>query len=371
MLPFVITRLSLLIVGWFAQYLPPNPYYPLQEAIARGWQFSPFRLLDIWGRWDAGWYLSIVRAGYLVRGEIGLVQSNVAFFPLYPYTVKLFALFIPERLQTPGALLLVGLLVSNTFLLSALYLLRNLTVSLFDESIARKSVWYILLFPTGFFFSCFYAESAFLLFAVATFYFAHRRAWMAAGVAGFLLTLTRPLGVLIVIPVLWMYWESFDRRWRLPDRNVAWIFLIPVGILLHFWNIYTITGDFWAPIHVQQAWNRNWAMPWETILTPVDAHPYILPIEQVATIAFLIFGVISFVVMPSASYGLFILLSMIPILLSGTLMSSVRYYGVLFPFFLVLARMRKGRFLEGLLITSFATIQIAFMIAWSQFYWVE
>ena len=84
--PFIVTRLSLLIVGWFAQYFPPNPYYPIQEAIARGWQFSPFRLLDIWGRWDAGWYLSIVRAGYFVRGDIVVAQSNVAFFPLYSYT---------------------------------------------------------------------------------------------------------------------------------------------------------------------------------------------------------------------------------------------------------------------------------------------
>jgi hypothetical protein len=58
--PFAITRLALILVAWFSQYLPANTGYPYQPAIERGWHFSPHRLVDVWGRWDTGWYISII-----------------------------------------------------------------------------------------------------------------------------------------------------------------------------------------------------------------------------------------------------------------------------------------------------------------------
>ncbi|HYN89085.1 MAG TPA: hypothetical protein VER55_11165, partial [Ardenticatenaceae bacterium] len=87
--PFAITRLALLLAGWFSQYFPASLNYPPEEVARRGWQFSPHRLLDIWGRWDTAWYLSIVSDGYSIRGDVETTLSNIAFFPFYPYLVKL------------------------------------------------------------------------------------------------------------------------------------------------------------------------------------------------------------------------------------------------------------------------------------------
>jgi hypothetical protein len=74
--PWFISRIALTLTGWFAASFAKNPYYPIQEAIARGWHFSPYRLLDIWGRWDTGWYFSIIQDGYYLNGDIQTVQGS-------------------------------------------------------------------------------------------------------------------------------------------------------------------------------------------------------------------------------------------------------------------------------------------------------
>src|SRR5688572_12831652 len=68
--PFLATRFVLLLIGWFARYFLPSPDYPVSHVVERGWHFSPYRLLDIWGRWDTGWYMSITRDGYMLNGDL-------------------------------------------------------------------------------------------------------------------------------------------------------------------------------------------------------------------------------------------------------------------------------------------------------------
>jgi hypothetical protein len=85
-----------------------------------------------------------------VRGDYQVEQSSIAFFPLYPYIVKCLAYFLPAQLRTPGAVLLIGVAVSNFLLLCGLILLHKLvTSSLHDTATARRTVLYMLLFPTS------------------------------------------------------------------------------------------------------------------------------------------------------------------------------------------------------------------------------
>src|ERR687898_190315 len=55
---------------------------------------------DIWLHWDSGWYLTVIREGYTEPFWTGMLygQANYAFFPLYPYTVRLFANVIPAEI---------------------------------------------------------------------------------------------------------------------------------------------------------------------------------------------------------------------------------------------------------------------------------
>ncbi len=123
--PLVVTRALLVGVAWASlRLLRPNPDYPLQDAAARGWHFTRWWPLDIWARWDTGWYLDVIGNGYRVQGSAASAQSNFAFFPLYPETVKALAGLLPASARTVEAQLLIGVLLSNVLFLAALILLR-------------------------------------------------------------------------------------------------------------------------------------------------------------------------------------------------------------------------------------------------------
>ena len=89
--PFVITRLALLLVGWLGFRLLPLPV-----AFPSAWEIGPdgdrhavvghisptsHPWVNMLSRWDAGWYVEIARDGYLY--EPG-VPSNAAFFSTLP-----------------------------------------------------------------------------------------------------------------------------------------------------------------------------------------------------------------------------------------------------------------------------------------------
>lgn len=370
LLPFAITRFCLLLVGWFASHFPINPDYPHTWAQEHGWVYSPYWFIDMWGRWDTGWYLNIIQRGYALGGDVHSVQSNVAFFPLYPYLVKLLALLIPFD-WTRESVLLLGAVVSNVSLVVMLILLYRLIVLLLDNGeIARRAVLYVLVFPTSIFLSSFYTESTFLVLAVAAFFAAHKRNWALAGICGMLLGLTRPVGILIMAPLLWMYMESV--AWKLPKirLDILWLGFTPIGLLLFLAYIYQETGVFLAPFANHEAWGRELASPIRALLAPADFTPYLTPITQVLTVLFLAGAVASLRWLPSLSYGLYALLMIMPTLIHGTLLSNERLYLPAFPVFIVFAIVGKRLPLHQSLAAAFFTLQILFMFAWSRFYWI-
>ena len=363
---FVITRLALLLVAWFADFFPKAPDY----AIAvRGWQFTPIYLVDVWGRWDSGWYIDLIQHGYYVAGDIRTVQSNLAFFPLYPFIVKALAALAP--VHSPGALLLTGVLVSNAFLLGALVLLRQWVARLLgDEAAARRTVLYLLLFPTGFFFSAFYAESTFLFFAVAALYAAQRRAWGWAFLAGTALTLSRPLGILIAVPLAWQYAEA--ARWNIRNLrpNAAWFTLMPLSLLAFFYWQYRLTGDLLATLDVRQAWSLTLSWPWDTLLHPLMAVGYLTPIEQGLTVIFVGGALLALWRLPSASLGVYALLLIAPPLFTGQMSSTERYYAVVVPVFVVLAQLGKHPTVDKVMTIVAPMMQALLFFVWCRFYWV-
>lgn len=369
--PFLATRFVLLLTGWFARYFLPSPQYPLSDVVERGWHFSPYRLLDIWGRWDTGWYMSIARDGYMLNGDLTQQQSNVTFFPLYPYLVRLLLWPIPSTWQSDGVVLMVGVLLSNLFLLGGLLLFYLLTLQLTDDlGVAQRAVLYLLLFPTAFYFSCFYTDAAFFFFSVAAFYAAQRRQWAWAALAAALLSITRPLGVLITPLLAWLYLSSVDWRFDKLRADFLWLLLTPLPFLLYLGWIGQNTGDFFAPVSAQQAFFRGFAWPWQTLLAPTNANLLMTPLEQVFVLLFLVIAVIACRRLPSAAYGLWVIALILPPLFTGAMTSFLRYILVAFPVFMILAqwgvRPAFDRFLQILLLA----LQIVLMVAWSQFYWV-
>ena len=369
--PFLATRIALLLVGWFARYFPPSPDYPLADVVARGWQFSPHRLLDIWGRWDTGWYMTLVREGYTVHGNLAQQQSNVTFFPLYPYLVRLLLWPIPHQWQSDGVILLVGVILSNLFLLGGLLLLYLLTLELTHKTdVAQRTVLYLLLFPSAFFLSCFYTDVAFLFLSVAALYAAQRRAWAWAALAAALLGITRPLGVLIAPVLVWLYMSSVEWRIDKIRANFLWLLLTPLPFLLYLVWIGQATGDFLAPVSAQQAFFRGFAWPWTTLLAPTKANFLMTPLEQSSVVLFLAVAVIACWRLPSAAYGLWVMALILPPLFTGTMTSFLRYLVVMVPIFVVMAHWGARPAIDRILQTVMLALQVVLMVAWSQFYWV-
>lgn len=371
LVPFGLTRLALIIAAYFCRYFAAWNLYP-QPPNSQEWIYSPQRWLDIWGRWDTYWYMDIINHGYQVKGDFSSVQSNIAFFPLYPALIKTGLNLLPAFLQTPEVTLAIGVMVSNGLAIAALILLRSLIVKLTDSAaVAAKSVLYLLLFPTGFFLSCFYTESLFLFLSVLAFWFAWERRWAQVAIAGYFLALTRPQGVFLLIPCLWQYMEA--RQWQCSRirADILWFCLIPAGLITFLLALYPLTHSIMAPFAVQVAWGKVQSYPWQTLFSPRDYHPYTTPIDQTILISSFVIAGLAVVKLPSPSYGIYAICLLTPPLFTGIIRSTSRYSLVVFPLFMVLAMLSQrysslDRWLPGL----FLTIQVLLMVAWSQCYWV-
>jgi hypothetical protein len=289
--------------------------------------------------------------------------------PFYPYSVKWLAGLIPGGSHNQVFIFVLGVIFSNICFLGVLWLLFRMVVEIFhDLGLARRSVWYLALFPTSFFFSAFYSESLYLLLVLAAFYSGWRQKWWLAGMIGFLIALTRPVGFIIFFPLLYLYWQ---KQWC-PQRlnfSVIWLFLVWVGFIV-FLNIgYQLTGNFFISA---ERYIRYLHLPWDTLWRPLIAggYTYLPSLEISFMILFLFLTVGSFFVWPSAAFGIYGVLALALNLFSGTLMSTLRYHLILFPAVVVLARLGAKKWVHYAVLAGFFILQIILMALWSRFYWV-
>ncbi|NLG97109.1 MAG: hypothetical protein GX491_07085 [Chloroflexi bacterium] len=337
------------------------------------WNSGLDRFLTIWSHWDSGWYLTIITQGYHLRGPVGEMESNIAFYPLYPYLVKLLSWPVYNLEPKVTVLIAFGVLVSNLFLLGALFFLYKLILHVFaDEALAERSILYILVFPTAFFFSCFYTEATYLFFAAAAFYFAMINKWLLACVMAIFVSVARPLGVTIVIPLGLIYLERIHWDLRKIRPDILLLGLGPTALLAHMASLYPITGDLMAIFKTQGAWNKQFSSPWETLVSDgVYYSQGILEIDRVSLVLFLILGLVCLRKLPSLSFGAFPLLILVPVLFTGTVTSATRYALPMFPCFILLAKFGKNPHIHKFILVLFFTLQILFMTAWSRMYWVQ
>lgn len=350
---FLVTRLVLTGVGLVNRMMvkSANPSFSFSH-------FSPYGALNMWGEWDSGWYLGIAQHGYSARVQTGNMagQTSLAFFPLYPIAMKWLGKII-------GSVYLAGLIISNVCLLVSCYLLYKIALESFGEKIARKAVKYLLIFPVTFIFSGVFTESLFLMLMLACFTFAKRRQWWLAGLFGGLLALTRSLGVIIILPLLYEYLKQRQFRLRQINASVLWLFLIPVGLgIFSFYN-YRLTGDWLAFMHAQAAWGRSLREPLRVIVGAI-LHPDIR--QKFLGYFTLIFSGVLFLGYKKVEksywwYGLGLLL--IP-LVTG-IASMPRFMLPIFPLYIILARWSENEDVD-MILTIVCTITLGFLMGvWS------
>jgi hypothetical protein len=368
LLPFAITRAALLWLTWWTQQYGRASDYPLPTIAERGWTLLRSPYLDVWARWDVGWYLTIANHGYSPPPAPG-AASTVAFFPLYPLAVRAVGALLGTN--DDASLLLVALAISNVAAIAGLATLFVLVRDTWaDEALARRTIAYVLLFPAGFFLSCAYTESTFLLLTTGAFLAAHRRRFWVAGALAALASVTRATGILLVPSLAWAYLAArrFDLRALRADALA--LALAPAALLAHGWNVARITGDPFGMIHVQAAWGRSLAWPWET-LARKGHHRYVGHFDRFTAIGFTVLAGRLAVIARKArvDWTLYAALSLVPVLTSGVPLSATRLLSVAFPCFVPLAMVGRRERVHLAIIVAFLTAQAALFVSWSRFHW--
>jgi hypothetical protein len=363
--PFAWVRAALLWMAWWTQQYPPAADYPTTQAVSRGWNFVPNLYLDVWGRWDTGWYLGIATHGYAPAATVS--QSSVAFFPAYPVAIGFISRMVGG---SPEGMYACAVALSNLAAIAALATLFVLVRDTWtDEALARRTVLYILVFPAGFFLSCAYSESLFLLLSAGAFLAAHRKRWWIAGALAALGAVTRATGILLTAPLAWAYLS--EKRWSLREvrADVTALLLAPSALAIHAWSVGRLTGDPFALLHAQAGWGRKLSPPWVT-LSRKGHNRYVGHFDR-----FSIVGISALVarlpVFARPEWTLYAALSLLPVLLSGVPLSATRLLSVVFPAFIPLAELGRNERVHFAIVVGLLTIQIAFFTSWSRFYWAD
>ncbi len=333
---FTGTRLILVMVTYFAYILLTAPKYSSTPV-------DTMAMLASWNHWDAANYVRIAQFGYQT-------PFDVAFFPLLP-------LMIAGGAYVLGgwSYLTVGTVISNAALLGALFVLYQIAVDAGGEKVARRTLLYLCLFPTAFYFFAVYNESLFILLSAGTFLAMRRQHWWLAGILGLLASLARSAGVLLVIPYIIELWQSRESimasRQKLLLRIVP-IVLIPTGTLLYALYGWHISGNFFDFVNVQSHWGRHTSWPWRGIFQAFvdlfwnqpfgsfnEAH---IILDLTATLSFIALNIIGWRKL-RLSYSVWVAVLLIYILLSpGTdktdvLLSNQRFVLEMFPAFITMA----------------------------------
>jgi hypothetical protein len=237
---FVISRGALFLLAYLSLAVLPLSQDPgVATPSGSPWRGFPDNLwLDGWARWDAGWYRHIATHGYADEAVGPDGQRNLAFYPLYPLTMRLVSLVGLDPLTA-------GILISNLSFLAALLLLHRMVQARFGADAALRCILLLSVFPFSFYFSAVYAEALFLFLAVASLSLAERGRWAAASACALLCGAARVPGVALGPALALLYLERirFDVRKVRPD--VLWIGLSALGPLLFYAYLGVQFGDPW------------------------------------------------------------------------------------------------------------------------------
>jgi Gpi18-like mannosyltransferase len=321
--------------------------------------------LEIWNIWDAPHYLDIAAYGYQNTGELRLW---LVFYPLFPWLTRLFGWPFDDYL--------VGAFLVSTIasVVMALVFYRLVRV---DEpaGVAWRSVWFLLLFPTGYVLHIGYTESLFLALAFGCLLAARNNRWFLAGLLGACASFTRVNGLLLLpvlgVEILYQWWQTKQWRWEW-----LWIGVVPLGFIDYLLVNYVVTGDPFAfQKIVREHWYKSLTWPWTGIWNTISSLSWrsrrevwsIFVPELVFMELTFLATIISFVKL-RPSYAVWMASNWLLITSTSFILSVPRYSLLLFPISILLARATTKRvwfvFLSAAAIQLLVLFTVLFVIGW-------
>jgi hypothetical protein len=289
--------LALRVVTWvlMARAADGAGYYPGVQGPAEG-------DVDLALNWDAVWYERIFDGGYpdeLPVDADGRVQQNPwAFYPVYPYAVRVVARLLGSDFATVAPLLALAAGLGAAVVMARL-LVESLPARPEDprraETLALAAVAVWAACPVTPVLQMAYTESFSMLLLVTFLLLLVREQWWAAGACALLLGLTRPIAlplVVVVVVALWMRWRVREARPLARPEQVAMVGALgATGLSGILWttiaavgagrrDAYPVTMTAWrgqAEIDVLEPWRR-------TVDFALETHDkvYVLPALGIA-----------------------------------------------------------------------------------------
>jgi hypothetical protein len=198
----------------------------------------------VWSRanFDGFHYTKIARDGYQYLQQ--------AFFPFYPQLISFFQKIF-------DSFLISSLLISNlSFILLLVGFWKLLELEGIKRGAIKKSLFFLVIFPTSFYFVSAYTESLFLLLVLWSFYFAQKGKFFWAGLLAGFASYTRPIGIFLLPALLVEYYQQESRR-KMRERLAAlkerimnprrnhFAYLLQSRIP-HFKNLFFISLSSWG-----------------------------------------------------------------------------------------------------------------------------
>lgn len=347
--PFLVTRalvfLALAGATFFAHALHPTGALGL-KAIGT----SRAGLLS----WDGSWYEKIASLGYAGAG-----RQALRFFPLYPLAARYLA-YVPG-ISVRTALVLIANLSSFAALVVFHHLVEREHLS--RES-ASRSVWVISLWPAAFVFVMGYSEGLLLLFAVATFYLLRSGRPLLSAAPAFLAGATRPVGLLLAVPVLveaYSWWRS-GRRGRINPYSWPVAFLAaPAGAAAYLGWVAARYGDFFLPFSIQTSVRHRGlvADPFTTLFHDskdlFGGHHLGTALHAPFLVAFVALAVYLFFRLP-ASYAFYTAVMVAVAATAPNLDSFERYGLAAFPLAIGVAALSELRVVERIVLSGLGAV---------------
>lgn len=214
----------------------------------------PRNLLGL--EWDGLWYHRIADWGYgtFVPSWVapGMRLDDLAFFPLYPMTVRAVDAALPVGSVASA------LLVAWVGAVGAAWGVHALTERLYGRRTATALVVLWALLPHAVVLSMAYTEPLMTALAAWALYAAVARRWLTAGTLAVLAGLTRPNAVAVAAAVCAAAASDGWQRWRAgrPQDRRAWAaaLLAPLGWCGYVGWVGVQTGSARGYFTVQERW---------------------------------------------------------------------------------------------------------------------
>jgi Gpi18-like mannosyltransferase len=326
----------------------------------------PLGVLQVMNQWDAPHYLDLAQHGYQATGDSRFL---LVFYPLYP-------LFIHAVARLLGDALTAAFAVSTVASLAAAMVLYSLARLDLPDPTARRSVWFLFIFPTSYFLHIGYTESLFLALTLGCFLAARSGRWLLAGSLGALAGLTR-LNGLVLAPALAVealsQWTK-DRVWR---WEWGFIGLVLAGFAGYLVLNYAVTGDpLRFLVYEHDHWSKSLAWPWTGIGGLIQAAGWRDPngaqMEVWQEVLFMLIGLggtLAAAVRLRPSYTVWMALNCLLFVSTSFVLSVPRYTLILFPLFLLFAELAERRTWNYLLTTWSLLFLSFFTVLFAQGRW--